>query len=310
MFLKWTAWLLIFSFGSLLFSFSSLSFATSYSRGYLTCKNFEKMEELYKADPESVDPATGYARCLIAKGDDEGLTLLYLIDEQQGNIVAAYYIAKYVHTDGTFEQGIYDRLDEATIEAYRVDEAIEAYLRVLALIDSEPNYPVPDYTIYEINMQMELTATYTVPALYNDKFLMGAQGIENYYLLQSPDYKGDRDLETYPEYNRYTVDSLNKMIKFANYCMNLPRKGHFDLTRYTTYKKTCRALKDTAAALLPMEIERLTFLENQTSCRDLSNCPEYDELADPMKAIVKQSLSDQIDILRPLPGHRTSINPE
>jgi len=291
MFLKWMAWLFIFSFGSLIFSFSSLSFATSYSRGSFTCSNFEEMEELYKAKPESVILKTGYAYCLIAKGDDEGLTRLYLIDEQHGHIWAAYLIAEYVHTDGTFEHVTDDR----------VDEAIEAWFRVLALIDLEPRYyPVPDYILYEYDIPMELRATYAVPALYYDKFLKGAQGIYNQYLLQSPDYKGDRDLETYPEYNRYTVDSLNKTIKFANYCINLPSKGHFDLTRYTVYKKACQVLKDTATALVPMEIKRLTFLENQTSCRDLSNCPEYYELAEPMIAIAKQNLSDQEDILRPI----------
>ena len=284
MFLKWMAWFFIFSF-------SSLSFATSYSRGSFTCSNFEEMEERYNAKPESIDLKTGYARCLIAKGNDEGLTRLHIIDEHQGNIVAAYYIAKYIETDGTFEQTTDDR----------VDEAIEAYFRILALIDLEPNYPVPDYILYEINGQMELKATYAVPKLYNDKFLKGAYGIEKYYLLQSPDYKGDRDLETYPEYNRYTVDSLNKTIKFANHCINLPAKGHFDLELYTAYKKACQVLKDMATALLPMEIKRLTFLENQTSCRDLSNCPEYDELVDPMVAIAEQGLSDKADILRHSP---------
>ena len=283
MFLKWMAWIFIFSF-------SSLSFATEYSRGSLTCENFEEMEELYKADPESVSLATGYARCLIAKGDDEGLTRLYLIDERHGHIMAAFLIAEYILTGGTF---VYLTND-------RVDEAIEAYFRVLALIDSEPNYPVPDYILYEVNMQMELIATYAVPALYSDKFRLGAYGIENNYILQSPDYKGDRDLETYPEHNRYTVDSLNKMIKFAGYCVNLPEKGHFDLKRYTNYKKACQALKDIATALLPMETKRLTFLENQTSCRDLSNCPEYDELTAPMKAILNQGSSDLKDIFRPL----------
>ena len=283
MFLKWMTWFFIFFF-------SSLSFATNYSRGSITCENFEKMEELYNADPESIDLKITYAFCLIAKGDDEGLNRLYIIDDKhQGHITASYLIAKYIETDGTFYWPTNDR----------VDEAIEAYLRVLALIDLAPHYPYPDYMLYE-DVQMELKTAYAVSTLYSRKFRAGAYGIEKYYLLQSPDYKGDRDLNTYPEYNRYTVDSLNKMIKFADYCINLPRKGHFDLTRYTTYKKACQVLKDMATALLPMEIKRLTFLENQTSCRDLSNCPEYEELADPMKAIAKQGLSDKKDILRSL----------
>ena len=279
MFFKWMAWLFIFSF-------SSLSFATDYSRGYLKCNNFEEMKATYEAEPENYILEMRYAYCLLAKGDDESLTHLYLIDERHGHIWASYLIAEYIYTDGTFDR----------ITHNRVDEAIEAYLRVLALIDAEPHYPYPDYISYERHSHIELQATYIVPSLYAINFRKGAGGIENYYLLQSPDYKGDRDLKTYPKYNRYTIDNLNKVIKFASYCANLPRKGHFDLTLYTAFKKACQVMKDTAIALLPMEIKRLTFLENQTSCRDLSNCPEYAELIDPMKVILYQGLSDRKEI--------------
>ena len=284
LFFKLIAWLFIFSF-------SSLSFATEYTRGSLQCDNFEEMKAAYEAEPENIKWQSEYGYCLIVKGDVEGLTRLmtrlFLIDKRQLHIIAAYLIARYLHTDENFEHSTIDR----------VDEAIEAYLRVLALIDAEP--PYPDYELNERYVEIELKTTFLVPELYFDKFSRGAQGIENYYILQSPDYKGDRELKTFPQYNRYTVDSLNKMIKFAGYCVNLPRKNHFDLTLYTAIKKACQVLKDTATALLPMEIKRLTFLENQTSCRDLSNCPEYDELADPIVSIVKQGVSDREAILRP-----------
>ncbi len=281
MFFKLMAWLFIFSF-------SSLSFATEYTLGSLQCNNFEETKAAYEAEPENINWQSEYRDCLIVKGDVEGLTQLmtrlFLIDKRQLHIIAAYFIALHLKSDETFDN-------------YRVDEAIEAFLRVLALIDAKP--PYPDYELHESYVEIELKTTFLIPELYFDKFSRGAQGIENYYILQSPDYKGDRELKTFPEYNRYTVDSLNKMIKFAGYCVNLPRKNHFELTLYTAIKKACQVLKDTATALLPMEIKRLTFLENQTSCRDLSNCTEYDELADPIVAIVKQGVSDREDILRP-----------
>ena len=139
---------------------------------------------------------------------------------------------------------------DLTIDRDNIEKAIQAYFWVLFLIDFGPNYPVdPDHILYEANAQAELSSTYLVPLLYFRKFDSGSYGNQNRHLLMSPSYEGDRDLKTYPEYNLYTIDSLDKTIEFANRCINLPDKPHFMTEYYRGYQKACQVLKDTATAL-------------------------------------------------------------
>ena len=195
------------------------------------------------------------------------------IVKNQNNVKAASLIAYYIRTDG--------RLDGSTDEN-RLDEAIQAYFKVLSLIDFDPNYPYDDYIAYERESQTELNATSLVPQLYMAKFWDGAHGNYNQHLLKSPSYKGDRDLKTYPQYSPYTMDSLNKVIKFANECLALPGKPHFQRNAYIAHREACQILKVTATAIRPLEEQKLVLLAGE-SCKDLPQCPEYDELADEIR---------------------------
>ncbi len=80
------------------------SSATSYIRGNQGCGDFEDMERLYRADPESVNYQRGYATCLVIKGEDaEGLSRLYHITDRYSDIASAFFIAKYIEYGGRFQ---------------------------------------------------------------------------------------------------------------------------------------------------------------------------------------------------------------
>ena len=110
------------------------SLATEYVRNELICTDFEDMEESYKRDPESVPLQIGYGMCLVASGHDfEGLKFWHDAADVHNDVHAAFLIAKYIETKGTFDTGPYDK--------DKLDEIIKAYLRVLLYINTTPNYP-------------------------------------------------------------------------------------------------------------------------------------------------------------------------
>ena len=269
----------------LFLSSSALSSATEYSRGNDICDDFEEVKELYQMEPNDIDYQFGYGYCLVLKGeDDKGLSLLYPLSEHYNDIPSAFFIAKYIETGG--------KLD-STIDRYNIEKAIQAHFRVLFLIDVGPNYPYdPDHRLYEINVQAELSSTYKVPYLYLKKFQGGAYGNQNRHLLMSPSYEGERDLETYPDYSPYTIDSLSNIIEFANRCIALPKKSHFMTEYYKAYQKACQILKDVAETLMPMELEALTLLATESCGKDLPNCQEYDELTDRQSSLENQAHSE------------------
>ncbi len=258
-----------------------LGFADYYKRGGLICDSFKEAEQDYLADPDSPYTQGGYAICLIAKGeDDKGLSILYHVADFHQFVSAAHLIAKYIASDGKFKSG------NAT---EKVNEAITAYFRVLTLINLDPDFPRRRYIAIEMESQMELTAYYRVPLLYDSKFVQGFNGSENSYLLRSPSYTGDRDLSVYPEYSPYTIDSLQKIIRHASRCLALPKKPHFQADKYAKTLSACQVLKDNAQALLPLEQKRLTLLAQESCHQDLPQCVEYEELANEMASLVRQS---------------------
>ena len=257
--------------------------ANSYSRGNWDCSDFKGAEQRYKSNPEGIYRKLEYAHCLITRGDDfQGMNILHNIVEsstEPARVKAAWMVANYVKTGGTFE----DTTDENNI-----NEAIEAYGKVISFINSDPRYPDGN-EIYEEESQIELKSHYRLPLLYFAKFKHGAAGSDHVHLLSSPTYDGDRDLNTYPEYSPYTLDSLNKMIEFADECLKLPRKRHFNPITYKKTKAECRVLKEAAQALLPLERERLTLLNTESCNSDIFQCEEYNEILNKIIPIVHQA---------------------
>ena len=290
----------------LLFSLPSLSFAGGYyEKGNYICEDFEEAEHLHNKYPDRVGFEIMYAECLIVKGpkynEDKGLAILHNVVNRYGDVGAAFTIADYERTGGTFE-----KRDEN-----KINEAIDGYQKVKALIRSNPYYPFPNPHIpisnsngfhddAEAVSQRELRSHYFVPSLYFDKYKKGAKGTDNVHLLRSPSYKGRRDLNTYPDYAPYTEDSLERMIEYANDCLALPPKDHFRSPKYyRDYLNICQIYKDTAEELLPLEGQRLVLLLTESCSSDLPKCEAHRVLKAEIVSIIKQSTSEINGIFRP-----------
>ena len=268
-------------------SFADLAFANSF-RGNWLCSDadFKIVKQDYRSDSTSVYYRIGYAHCLIVKGkDSEGLAILHNIVDHSthpARVKAAFMVAEYISTGGIFE----DTTDEDNI-----NEAIKAYGRVIFFISLDPDYSNTN-DLFEAEAQIELTSHYRLPLLYSEKFKKGATGTDNIHLLSSPSYNGDRDLKTYPEYSPYTIDSLEKAIEFANQCLVLPLKRHFQSSSYRNYKAGCQVLKEAAQDSLPLERQRLVLLDTDSCSNDLPQCLEHQEIKSEMVSIIRQAGSE------------------
>ena len=255
-----------------LFLFFSIPVALSdnYYRGGYSCEGFREMERLYRSDPESIHLRMGYARCLLVKGEDtEGLSILHNIADQHNQVRAAFIIAEYTKSGGKFT---------IDIDENNINEAIDAFGRVIFLINLDPRYPHNENSIYEESRQMELSSHYQIPRLYWNKFKYGAQGTDNIHLMTSPSYDGNRNLSTYPDYAPYTIDSLNNVVKFSDICTSLPYKLYHKKDYHDEHTKACSILKEGAIDLLPLEEKRLVLLATESCSSDLNKCKEYQRL--------------------------------
>lgn len=197
---------------SLLLSFTSP--AHSYDRGNMSCRGFEDVEQNYREEPDDIINQLAYGECLITKGeDDKGLALLYQLAREPVSLVAAnYHLAQYFATGGTFSRVSYDDLNKA----------LNYYLHALAIIKATPNYPdfFRDDT-WERSRNIELNSYLRVPDSYLRKYDVGSIGDYHVHLLNSPSYKGDTNLKTYPQYNTTMLEDLNEVVEHAQSCMNL-----------------------------------------------------------------------------------------
>ena len=221
--------------------------------------------------PNDVHVRIGYGRCLVVHGHvAEGMAMLHYISEN-GAIPAAYFIAYHTKSGGTMT---------ATTDRDNLDEAIDDFFYVQALINSDTSYPNNKpygWRVYEHDIQMELNSLYYVPHLYRYRFQTGSINSENDYIAHSVGSK-------YPE----TVWSLNETIKQADYCLSTPHKNHFKPAKYDLSMKACRIFRDEAAALLPLENRRVQILDRRSCSREgLLECAEYKALRDEMVAIIR-----------------------
>ena len=264
------------------------SLATEYVRNDLICTNFENTEENYKRSPESTHAQVGYGLCLIASGHDfEGLKFWHDVADVHNHVDAAYLLAKYIETKGTF--------DVNKPDWDSLDETIKAYIRVLLYINTTPNYPWGGHgnVLYEDESQIELVSRFSVPFYYHNKFIRGVKFSENAKLLTSPSYKGDRDLDvgnasSFDAYVPHTHNSLKSAIEYGDECAGLPEKPHFKPDDYSRYTTACRIIAGVARELLPLEIKRRHLIQDAHPCaKDLPECAEYYELTKKMKALHK-----------------------
>ena len=230
------------------------------------------------------------------KGEDsKGLPLLYLLADHHSLVTANFFLADYLETDGKFI---------SYLTKDNIDEAIKYHLHTQAIIALIPTYPEPDYLFYERQRQMELNSVYAVPSIYLAKYELGIIGDYSKHLLLSPSYQGDpNEEETYPQYNPYMLDSLNKVVRYAGECASLPRKRHFYPVRYRATTESCRLLEELALTLIPLEEERQSILL-QPHCEDLNetNCPEYFATHRKIRSYMADWIEKKDEIFKPVTG--------
>lgn len=240
-----------------------------YKRGNLTCTDFKDAEEKYESDPTG-GYADAYALCLLARGDDDLRAVSILEDEirSRNNVASADLLALYIATGGTMQQYQLDKNN--------YNEAFHAYAQTLHLINHQLDYP-KGFVITEEAEQHELTAYRYMVYISYKKYVTAADSSHNIYLLQSPTYQGDRDLDIYPQYE--ILDSLQQTIEIAGICANLPLKHHFQPKRYRQTIEYCQVIKRFAGELLVLETKLLTLLNDEECAQDIEQCSEYDEIA-------------------------------
>ena len=249
----------------------SPAFANSYKRGDFFCDDFQIAEKDYRQVKSTGGYAVAYALCLIARNRGDDVKALAILDSEitKGHVSAARDKAVYITTGGTMNQR---KLDDRYY-----NEALQAYAKVLLLINLKPDYP-EDFLFTELKEQHELEAYFYLVYISYFKFLAGFNGTHNAHLLQSPTYKGDRNLKLHSKYQPYTLDSLEKTIEHARRCTSLPRKNHFKSLRYKQTTTYCRVMKEYTKQFYPLEKERLTLLNNQSCARDVEQCTKYQDL--------------------------------
>ena len=264
---------------------TSPGFGTVYRSGSFGCGDFEDTERQYKEQLNDPDPSVNvtlvYAICLLLKGEvtnnqdnvSKGMLILHSLADQHSNIVANYWIAEYHLSGGDFKS-IADR---------NLDLAAHYYSRTLAIIKTYNNYPPLEYFTWEATDNIEMTAYYKLPIVYLAMFYKGVSGDYQVRLLNSPSYKGDRNLETYPEYRDNIMGYINLAIEHAGNCKNLPLKRHFEKPTSPYFIKVC-AMYEEKAKLLKSAYMKSQHILNQDRCKDIGSdetvfayCPENDE---------------------------------
>ncbi len=250
--------------GVSLIVFSSLGTGSSFGERYRSGKfgcDFEEEEKAYMEQLHDPDPYVSvtlvYAICLLLKGEvtknqddvSKGMLILHGLADQHSNIVANYWIAEYHLSGGDFK----------SIADKNLDLAAMYYSRTLAIIKTYNSYPPLIYSIWEETDNIEMISYYNLPLAYLEMFYNGVAGDYRVRLLNSPSYKGDRDLKTYPEYRDNIMGYIDLAIEHAGNCKNLPLKRHFRKSSDSYYIKVCAMYEEKAKLLKEAYVKSSLF---------------------------------------------------
>ena len=269
---------------------SSLSYAEQkYKRGRYVCS--DRAEDRFKQNSEDLHNRYLYFSCEVIKGNDSvGLPELYILADRHSNLLANNFLAHYLQTNG--------ELDNSFIDITTVDEAIKYRMRTQALIKLIPNYPPEGLRFIERDGQIELDSAYKLPHLYFLKYNLGIIGDYRVVLINSPNYEGDKNLETYPDYNTKMYDSLENVIKYAGECANLPQKAHFNPDRYQATIKACDLMRDVAKNIDLLEENRKNILKTcDNFTEDEESCPEYYKAHDEINELMVDYVAKYDELL-------------
>ena len=239
-----------------------------YERGIFSCSEAD-VKSLLNQDSENIDWQYLYFSCKVIQGYDRFLNDIYDLADNHSHLLSKDFISHYEQTDGGLDG--YPKTDT------RVDEAIKYREQTLATIKLIPNYPKNSwfYDELERDYQIELNSNHTLPYLYFYRYNLGLIGDYEFHRINSPSYKKGKYVETFDKYNKSMYYSLENVVKYAEQCMNLPYKQHFDKKLYDNTKKACGLMWEVALKIELLEKERKDLL---SECNDLNkegNCPEY-----------------------------------
>ena len=250
--------------------------ADSYERGGASCDSFSEAERKYQENPDNIYAQTDYGLCLIVAGqDEEGVAHLKSAGDK-GDILAVFDRAYHYQTGGTWNSQV--------LEPNNIQQAIDLYLQVTQMIQNYHGYPIGgDMSSVEREHSIEMRSSYIVPRLYYAKFFRGALGAQSYRNNNSQE--GEK---TYPLYREHTNDSLQKVIHYADICLEAPLESYFDESKYHQYQSLCRIYRSAAEDILNqgLNAERLRLVNDPTCYRDLNNCEQYQVVVGKIKKIL------------------------
>ena len=239
-------WILILGVSFLSFS----SFATDYTAGPQTCKNFEGIENDYRDYPEP-DTKLRHAWCLIIKGNDvriqdknlveEGLMMLRdLVDEEEDAendeyeeyIVASYYYGLFYYTKGTLDNEVATK---------NLDKVEKHLTKIFEYIRDNPSYYVK-YSEWETAHAIEMEVYSMLPVVY----------LQMHYLRLSGDFRvlSSEDGDTYSEYNKSATEYIDLAKQYSEVCENMEVKDD-------GFREATKLLKQVCT----MQIERIEGIE-------------------------------------------------
>ena len=259
--------------------------ADTYRRGGSWCNSLSKAKENYHSKPDNESAQADYGLCLImARQDEEGIAHARSAGEK-GSIRAIFRLAFHYETGGTW--------NPQDLEPDNIQIAIDLYLQVTQMIQNYHGYPVGAAAVAEGEYSVEMKSYYTVPNLYFSKFFRGVLGAQNF--RNNGNQEGEK---TYPQYRELTTDSLEKVIHYADICLDVPLKRYFDERKYHRYQSACMILKTAAEDILNqgLNAERLRLVNDPTCYRDLNNCEQYQVVAGKTKPILQRVREQKAEV--------------
>ena len=266
------------------------NYADTYRRGDSRCDGFSEAKEIYHSKPDNKYAQADYGLCLImARQDEEGIAHLRSAGEK-GSIRAVALLARHYRSGGTW--------NPEDLDFNNIQKTIDLYLQITQMIDNYHGYPVGGASVAEEDYSLEMQAHYRVTDLYYNKFVRGAIGEEN-FRLNGDQESEEKGKEAYPEYREYTADSLQKVIHYADICLDVPLKRYFNERRYHYYHSACRILKTAAEDILKpyldadenilnregLNAERHRLINDETCALDLDNCAPYNKVTEKINNI-------------------------
>ena len=253
-------------FNRVLFQALSLLFLLGFSSSGMAvtidCEDENDVDRRLKDKPKNHLLLVMKAKCLLLRGKkDEAFRYLIKGKDQKG-VYPAYMVARYIKTDGTFED-----IDDPVRHSEITDSAIASYKEVIDLIKSIPNYPNATstdgstvlYALLEEEHLFELASFHFISVSYFDRYYL--QVIDHHAQLErsSPGYEEGAGIGAplLPVIRHYQgpVYSLNVLEEVSTHCsQNSNPYGNKEL--YDIFIELCNYMKNFVMEVRDLENER------------------------------------------------------